>query len=100
MGHKFIEMSSKNYAIITSSERAITRAYTFGLPHNLVGDIKPGSIVDTFYSNPPTEKEIRSGDADVRSWVIDPPKNLTIYEESLLDPKRGVAVTLLKFTLV
>lgn len=45
------------------------------------------------------EKEYRKGFVDAAAWVKDPPAKLKVYEETLLDPKFGVAVTLLKFSI-
>lgn len=95
--HKFVELSTKKYALVTSHKRDITRKIEFNLPLKLVDRIKEGSMVDSFLTNPPPNKDFRCGEVDSRCW-IEGASNYSIYEESMLDPSVGYAVTLLRFT--
>jgi transcriptional regulator with XRE-family HTH domain/Zn-dependent peptidase ImmA (M78 family) len=95
--HKFVELSTKKYALVTSNNREITRKIEFNLPFMLVANIQEGSKVDDFLTNPPSSKEFRSGEVDSRCW-IEGANNYSIFEESMLDPSIGYAVTLLRFT--
>jgi transcriptional regulator with XRE-family HTH domain len=97
LSHKFVELSTKKYAIITSHNREITRKIEFNLPFTLVDSIQEDSMVDTFFINPPSNKEFRCGEVDSRCWIKGA-SNYCVYEESMLDPSVGYAVTLLRFT--
>jgi hypothetical protein len=97
ISHKFVELSNKKYAIVTSHKDEITRKIEFNLPFKLVDNIQKGSIVDNFLTNPPHSKEFRSGEVDSHCWIAGA-RNYSIYEETMLDPSIGYAVTLLRFT--
>lgn len=97
LSHKFVELSTKKYAIVTSHNGEVTRKIEFNLPFKLVDSIRDGSVVDSFITNPPSNKEFRYGEVTSRCW-IDGASNYSIYEESMLDPSVGYAVTLLRFT--
>jgi Zn-dependent peptidase ImmA (M78 family) len=97
--HKFNARHNKITAFITSKDGIPTRRFTTGCPYTIVERAGEGSLVHNFITNPPMEKEYRKGFVDAAAWVQDPPAKLKVYEESLLDPKYGVAVTLLKFSL-
>jgi len=97
LSHKFVELSTKKYAMVTSHNREVTRKIEFNLPFKLVDSIRDGSVVDSFITNPPSKKEFRCGEVDSRCW-IDGASNYSIFEESMLDPSVGYAVTLLRFT--
>lgn len=97
LSHKFVEFSTKKYAIITSHNGVITRTIEFKLPFKLVEQIMDGSIANSFTINRPSNKEFRCGEVASRCW-IDGASNYSVYEESMLDPNVGYAVTLLRFT--
>lgn len=97
--HKFNARHNKISAFITSEGGIPTRRFTTGCPYTIVERAGEASLVHDFITNPPVEKEYRKGFVDAASWVKDPPAKLKVYEETLLDPKFGVAVTLLKFSI-
>lgn len=95
--HKFVQYSTKKYAFITSHKGEITRKVEFNLPFKLVDSIKEGSVASSFITHPPSNKEFRYEEVTSRCW-IDGASNYSVYEESMLDPNVGYAVTLLRFT--
>lgn len=97
--HKFNARQNKTTAFITSKDGIPTRRFTTGCPYTIVDRAGEGSLVHDFLTNPPKEKEYRKGFVDAAAWLQDPPAKLKVYEETLLDPKYGVAVTLLKFSI-
>jgi transcriptional regulator with XRE-family HTH domain len=98
IAHKYIEKYAKTAVLITSREGKPTRVYSSGLPYTLLEKPREGSLVLTFISKPPSEKEYRKGFVEPNCWVLNPPRNLKVHEETLLDPKEGVAVSLLRFS--
>lgn len=97
ISHKFVELTNKKYAILTSHKGKITRSIEFNLPFKLVDSIQDGSKVDSFLIDPPSSKEFRCGEVESRCW-IEGASNYLVYEQSMLDPGVGYAVTLLRFT--
>ncbi|GFO59095.1 hypothetical protein GMST_14200 [Geomonas silvestris] len=95
VAHKYIEYFGSKTVYITSSKNAITRAYTAGFPYKLVTTVKEGSIAFSLTANPPTEKETRKGVVNGAVWLEDAPPGLAVVEESMIDPKFNVTVTLL-----
>lgn len=96
--HKFNMRHNKTTVFITSKDCIPTRLFNTGCQYTIADRAGEGSLVHSFITNPPSEKEYRKGYVNAVSWIKDPPSNLIIYEESLLDPKYGVAITLLKFS--
>jgi transcriptional regulator with XRE-family HTH domain len=98
IAQKYVQFHSKNSALITSIGEKITRVYRAGFPYQLSERISGGSCAYSFVTDPPPEKEIRKGILNAATWIVDPPRGMRVYEESLLDPLAGVTVTLLLIT--
>ncbi len=96
VAHKYTELFGENAAYVTSERATITRKYDGKFPYKLRDEIKPGSIAHSFIDNPPSKKETRSGFVNADVWVSKAPVRLTIYEESMIDPKQNIIVTLLQ----
>jgi transcriptional regulator with XRE-family HTH domain/Zn-dependent peptidase ImmA (M78 family) len=95
VAHKYTEYFGDIAAYATTDGTKITRKYDTKFPYKVLDETKPGSIAYSFIENPPSIKETRSGHIDANLWVSNAPSNLTIYEESMIDPKQNVIVTLL-----
>lgn len=94
LAHKYHEYYGTRSVYITSSKSTITREYG-NLSYKLVDEIKSGSIAYTFITDPPETKETRSGTVNGKLWFEDIPDGMNVHEESMLDPKFGITVTLL-----
>lgn len=96
LAHKYIEYYGSRAVYITSDEAKFTRKYENGFPFKLAEGVKEGSIAYSFIKKPPVSKEIRQGVVDGKIWFKDIPEKSKIFEESMLDPKFGITVTLLQ----
>lgn len=96
LAHKYSEYYGSRAVYITSNKTEFTRIYESGFPYKLVNCIKEGSFAQSFIVDPPSSKEIRSGVIDGKIWFTDIPSGTEIIEESMLDPKFGVIVTLIR----
>jgi len=96
LAHKYSEYYGSRALYITSKEYIITRVYSNGFPYQLVDNVKDGSFANSFIVNTPSVKETRSGIVDAEIWFKNAPTGTEIIEESMLDPKFGVTVTILK----
>lgn len=98
LAHKYSEYYGSKAVYITSDKAAFTRVYEKGFPYKLVDGVKDGSLAYSFIVDPPLSKEIRSGIVDGSIWFKEIPSGIKVIEESMLDPKFGVTVTLLQVT--
>lgn len=96
IAQRYVQSHSKTSVIITSDKCRFTRIYEAGFPYKLVNEVKQGSQAYSFIDCPPHEKEIRKDIVNSTLWIENPPENIKIYEESLLDPKFGITVTFLQ----
>jgi transcriptional regulator with XRE-family HTH domain/Zn-dependent peptidase ImmA (M78 family) len=96
LAHKYIEHYGSRAVYITSDKTAFTRTYEKGFPYKLVDEVKEGSLAYSFISNRPVAREIRSGVVDGNIWFKGIPTGTKVIEESMLDPKFGITVTLLQ----
>lgn len=96
LAHKYTDIFGEKVAYITSEESTITRLYDTKFQYKLQDRVLEGTKAHSFITNPPKHKETRSGLMDAALWVINAPKGLRIFEESMQDPKHGVTVTLLQ----
>ncbi len=96
LAHKYSEYYGTKAVYLTSDKASITRSYGIAFPFKLVGQIMNGSFAHDLIINPPIEKETRSGLVKGTIWFEDIPINSEVYEESMLDPKFGITVTLIQ----
>ncbi|MBU1057617.1 MAG: helix-turn-helix domain-containing protein [Proteobacteria bacterium] len=96
LAHKYSEHYGSRAVYITSDKTAFTRTYDKGFPYKLVDDVTEGSIAYSFIVDPPTSKESRSGVVEGSIWFKDIPAGIKVVEESMLDPRFGITVTLLQ----
>jgi transcriptional regulator with XRE-family HTH domain/Zn-dependent peptidase ImmA (M78 family) len=96
VAHKFTEFYGTRAVYLTSEKKKITRKYSNGFSYNLVDAVKDGSLAHTFVTDPPLQKETRTGIVDGSVWFEDASPSVKVKEESMLDPEFGVTVTLLQ----
>lgn len=96
IAQRYVQSHNKTSVIITSDKNQFTRVYETGFPYKLVNEVKQGSMSYSFIENPPHYKEIRKNVVTPHLWIENPPDNIQVYEESLLDPKFGITVTFLQ----
>lgn len=95
VAHKLTDLFGEVAAYSTSESGKLTRKYDAKFPYKFLDEIQLGSFAHSFIENPPSIKETRSGYVDAKLWLVNAPDNLKIYEESMVDPKQNVIVTLL-----
>lgn len=96
LAHKYSEYYGAKAIYLTSEKVLITRSYAASFPFKLVGRIMPGSFANDLINNPPIAKETRCGFVKGHIWFEDISPSVEVYEESMLDPKFGVTVTLIQ----
>lgn len=96
LAHKYSDSYGAKAVYLTSDKDSFTRTYAAAFPFKLVEKVMPGSFAHDFIMNPPTTKETRCGLVKGNIWFEDLPPNVTVYEESMLDPKFGITVTLIQ----
>jgi len=96
LAHKYSDFYGAKAVYLTSDKSSITRTYAATFPFKLVEQVMPGSFAHDFIDNPPSEKETRSGFVKGGIWFKDITTNIEVYEESMLDPKFGITVTLIQ----
>jgi len=96
LAHKYAEFYGAKAVYLKSAKTIITRSYVDGFPYKLVDEIKEGSLAHTFITAPPTIKETRKGIVDGNIWFKDISAKIEVAEESMLDPKFNITVSLLQ----
>lgn len=96
LAHKYSEYYGARALYTTSEKTNFTRTYENGFPYKLVDNIQKGSFAYSFVDEPPLIKETRSGIVEGSIWFKNIPAGIKIIEESMLDPKFGITVTLLQ----
>lgn len=96
LAHKYSEYYGAKAVYLTSDKDSITRSYAAAFPAKLVGQIMPGSFAHDFINKPPKAKETRCGFVKGDIWFEDISPGIEVYEESMLDPKFGITVTLIQ----
>lgn len=96
LAHKYVEYYGERAVYITSDKAKFTRTYENAFPYKLVDGIKEGSFAHSFILDPPAKKEIRKGPVAGSTWFKDIPEGVMVLEESMLDPKFEITVSLLK----
>lgn len=96
LAHKYTDFYGTKAAYLTSDKTVITRPYVNGFPYKLVDGVREGSLAYGLAIDPPQQKEIRRGVVDGSVWLENAPSGVKVMEESMLDPKFGVTVTLLQ----
>lgn len=96
LAHKYTDLFGEKVAYLTANKSSITRRYDAKFPFNLVKHVFHGSIAHSFIDNPPATKETRCGLVKGDIWFEDISPNTYVYEESMLDPKFGITVTLIQ----
>jgi len=96
LAHKYSDFYGAKAVYLTSDKSSITRSYASAFPFKLVDQVMPGSFAYDFINNPPGTKETRSGFVKGNIWFENISPTTKIYEESMLDPKFGITVTLIQ----
>lgn len=96
LAHKYSDYYGSKAVYITSDKNKFTRIYERGFPYKLVDEVKNGSFAHSFIEQPPASKETRRGVIEGGIWFKDIPAGIKVVEESMLDPKFGITVTLLQ----
>ncbi len=96
LAHKYSDYYGARAVYLTSDKGIITRSYAAAFPFKLVAQIMPGSFAHDLINNPPVAKETRSGYVKGDIWFEDISPRIEVYEESMMDPKFGVTVTLIQ----
>lgn len=96
LAHKYSDYYGAKAVYLTSDNSSITRAYAASFAFKLKEQVMPGSFAYDFISNPPSVKETRCGYVKGDIWFEDISHGIDVYEESMLDPKYGITVTLIQ----
>jgi len=96
LAHKYSDFYGAKAVYLTCDGFSITRSYATAFPFKLVGQVLPGSFAHDLVDNPPSSKETRKGLVKGNIWFEDISPNVEVYEESMIDPKFGITVTLLQ----
>lgn len=96
LAHKYSEYYGAKAIYLTSEKDSITRSYAASFPLKLVERIMPGSFAHDFINNPPIAKETRCGFVNGSIWFEGISPSIEVYEESMLDPKYGITVTVIQ----
>jgi len=96
LAHKYSDYYGAKAVYLTSDKLTITRAYAANFAFKLNEQVLPGSFAHDFISNPPKAKETRCGFVKGDIWFEDISPGIEVYEESMLDPKYGITVTLIQ----
>jgi len=96
LAHKYSDSYGAKAVYLTSDKASFTRTYAASFPFKLVGQVMPGSFAHDFVIHPPKAKETRCGFVKGSIWFEDISPNTEVYEESMLDPKFGITVTLIQ----
>lgn len=96
LAHKYSEYYGAKAIYLTSDKFSITRSYGAAFPFKLVEQVSPGSFAHDFINNPPEAKETRCGFVKGDIWFDDISPTTEVHEESMLDPKFGITVTIIQ----
>lgn len=96
LAHRYSNYYGSKAVYITSDKNNFSRIYEKGFPYKLVDEVKKGSFAYSFIEQPPASKETRKGVVEGNIWFKDIPAEIKVDEESMLDPKFGITVTLLQ----
>lgn len=96
LAHKYLDFYGAKAVYLTSNKDSFTRTYVAAFPFKLVKKVMPGSFAHDLIINQPVTKEIRCGYVTGNIWFENIPPNIKVYEESMLDPKFGITVTLIQ----
>jgi transcriptional regulator with XRE-family HTH domain/Zn-dependent peptidase ImmA (M78 family) len=96
LAHKYSEYYGAKVVYLTSDKLKITRSYAALFPYKLVERVPLGSLAHDFIDNPASAKETRCGFVKGDIWFDNISPNVEVYEESMLDPKYGVTVTIIQ----
>lgn len=96
LAHKYSDYYGAKAVYLTSDKLSITRRFDASFPARLVQQVMPGSFAYDLVINPPADKETRSGYVKADIWFEDLSPRTEVYEESMLDPKAGITVTIIQ----
>ncbi|WP_281184638.1 XRE family transcriptional regulator [Trichlorobacter lovleyi] len=96
LAHKYFKSYGAKAVYLTSDRLTITRSYAASFPYKLVERVPYGSLAHGFIENPASAKETRCGFVKGNIWFDNLSPNVEVYEESMLDPKFGVTITIIQ----